>query len=581
MGWAVSVREDDFSTRKVGKAGAPPVRKAGARDGAARDGHRDGHRDGQRDGHKDADPYRQIWQGMLAHLRQHYPSMCRQWFHELVPLGISGGALEMRTSTVLHRDYLRRQCADAFNDAARTASGRLLSVRFLGPDDPSSKDDGLIDPPAPASAPVSSSVAAPAAEPLRVVEVEPPAAPRDGPTLADAAAREAALPREGGPSVWGAPPASQGPAPGGPGPSGPAPRSRVVVHEGPHRYQSLVVNPDYSFENFVVGPNNRLAHAAALAIAANPGRSYNPFFVHGGVGLGKTHLLQAMCLRVHQHSPQAVIHYTSCEEFVTQYIDSVQAGTMADFRHRYRDVDMLIIDDIHFLTKRGRSQEEFFHTFNSLFQQQRQIIVSSDAAPEEIPDLEERLVSRFKWGLVAKIDAPDYESRIQILKTKAKLRGLVMPDDVAQLVASKIDRNIRELEGAVVELQVRAMVENSPLTLEIAKVALGERPAPPDTVYEPTIQTIIGVICDFYGIRLADLQSKQRNRSIALPRHMCMYFARKCTRLSLEEIGGFFGGRDHTTVMHAVKTVEERLEENESFRATAQGLEQRIRTPRV
>ena len=502
----------------------------------------------------DTDPYRQTWAGMMAHLRKHYNGMCRQWFDELEPLGIAGGAIEVRSATVLHRDYLRKTCADAFNDAARTVSGRLLSVRFLGPaDDAASSHESmaaLVPPPVPTAAqgqPVKQrAVEVVAPEPVRpVAKAEEPAVEYPRP--------ERTIPAE------------------------PIPlrKSAITIHDTPNKYETLVVNPDYCFENFVVGHNNRLAHAAAQAVSSNPGRAYNPFFVYGGVGLGKTHLLQAVCLRIVEANPNAVLYYTSCEAFVTQFLDCVQSGEMAQFRHRFRDVDVLIIDDIHFLTKRDRSQEEFFHTFNSLFQVQKQIILSSDAAPEDIPDLEERLVSRFKWGLVAKIEAPDYETRIEILKTKARLRGLAMPDDVAKFVAERIESNIRELEGAIVKIQLLASVNQQPISIDIAKQAIGERVVQP--AGEPTIQGIIGVVTEFYGIRLADLQSKHRQRSIALPRHVCMFMARRCTRLSLEEIGGFFGGRDHTTVMHAVKTVEEKLREDSEFSVILAMLEEKAR----
>jgi len=346
----------------------------------------------------------------------------------------------------------------------------------------------------------------------------------------------------------------------------------------PHRYESLVVNPDYCFDNFVVGPGNRLAHAAALAVASNPGRSYNPYFVHGGVGLGKTHLLQAMCLKIVEANPRTVLYYTSCEGFVTQYFESVKDNEMAEFRHRFRDVDVLVIDDIHFLTKRDRSQEEFFHTFNALHQASKQIILSSDAHPEEIPDLEERLVSRFKSGLVAKMEPPCYETRVAILKTKAKMRGLLLPEDVACFLAARIDTNIRELEGAVVKLQITASVEKQPITLELAKGAMGDAPA--QVGGEPTIQHIITAVTEFYSIRLADLQSKHRQRSIALPRQVCMYLARKCTRHSLEEIGGFFGGRDHTTVMHALKTIDSKRADDGDFDVVVRTLEDKVRQPR-
>ena len=484
---------------------------------------------------RESDPFRQVWQGMLSHLRRHHPASCRQWFEELNPLGIEGGALEVRTASNVHRDYLRKQCGDAFNDAAQAVSQRLLTVKFLGPEDAS------------AAQPSSTvGVGGGGGAPSRPVVVEPEFA---SPLL------EPRGPLE--PSV--------------------APRrSSVILHDSPARYDTLVVNPDFSFENFVVGPNNRLAHAAGVAVAENPGKAYNPFFVHGGVGLGKTHLLQAICLRIMEANPRAVMFYTSCEGFVTQFFESVQSGEMSEFRHRFRGVDVLIIDDIHFLTKRDRSQEEFFHTFNSLYQASKQIILSSDAPPEEIPDLEERLVSRFKWGLVVKIEAPDYETRIQILKNKARLRGVPMPDDVAQFVAARVDNNIRELEGAIVKLQVQSMVEKLPITTDLAKMALGDlivRAAE----HVPTMADVIGVVTDFYSIRTADLQSKHRQRSIALPRHVCMYLARRCTRLSLEEIGGFFGGRDHTTVMHALKTVEVKIAADPEFVSILRLLEERSR----
>ena len=512
---------------------------------------------------RDQDPFQQIWQGMRQHLKINYPTLCRQWFDELLPLGIGGGALEMRTRSILHRDYLRRQCNDAFNDAARTVSGRLLSVRFLGPEDPSAV---ATQPLQPTGQPTGQPVVQPPAQ-----QVAAPASNNGHAALNNHAVREVA-PR---PAIEEPPAPSESRLPVEVLPP-PAPRrSAVTVHEPGPKYETLVVNPDYSFEHFVVGPHNRLAHAAGKAVADNPGRAYNPFFVHGGVGLGKTHLLQAICLKIVENNPSAVLYYTSCEGFVTQYLESVANNEMAQFRHRFRDVDVLIIDDIHFLTKRDRSQEEFFHTFNALFQQQKQLILSSDAPPEEIPDLEERLISRFKWGLVAHIAQPDYETRIEILKNKARLRGLSMPDDVPAYIAQNIDKNIRELEGAVTKLQLLSLVENAPISVDMAKRAIGEKTKVDPQ--EPTIQALIAAVTDFYQIRLSDLQSQLRQRSIAQPRHICMYLARKCTRLSLEEIGGFFGGRDHTTVMHAVKTVEQRMVVDPEFVALIKELEQRAR----
>lgn len=524
------------------------------------------------------DPDRQIWDGMLAHLRAHHATVCRQWFEELEPLGIAGGSLQLRTHSPLHRDYLRRSCSEPFNDAARTASGRLISVRFLGPDDevllptPQKKTEPR---PTPLTAPIAKrevtpapTLSAPGADGL---SPQPPGqqapsahAPGSQTLPPNANGQNSGLPPVFEPAV---PEVVVRPAPPPPVRSGES--SRVSP------YESLVVNPDYDFANFVVGPGNQLAHAAALAVSANPGRAYNPFFVHGGVGLGKTHLLQAVCLRIVEANPRTRLYYTSCEGFSSQFFESVQSGEMTDFRHRFRDVDVLVIDDIHFLTKLDRSQEEFFHTFNALFQAQKQIILSSDAPPEEIPLLQERLVSRFLWGLVAKVEKPDYETRIQILKTKARLRGLTLPDDAAGFIAQRLDSNIRELEGAIVKLQIQAVVEKRPIDLSLARAALGEEA--PASLGEPTIQSIIDAVTEFYTIRLADLQSKHRQRSIALPRQVCMYLARRCTRHSLEEIGGFFGGRDHTTVMHAIRTVEEKRDKESNFELVVKSLEEKVR----
>lgn len=487
---------------------------------------------------------------MLAHLRRAHPAICRQWFEELEALGVAGGTLNLRAQSAIHRDYLKRTCAEAFNDALRTVSGRLLSIRFVGPED----DWG--DAPVFGPAEQQTSEATPAAaempaDPAPVIESPLREPPRE---MAEPIARVEVKPI--------------------PIPSAPSAPSRVTEHRR-RADEGLAINPDYDFGNFVVGPGNRLAHAAAVAVGESQGRQYNPLFIHGGVGLGKTHLLQAACLRILERAPHARVYYTSCEGFMTQFMESVQSGQMSDFRHRYRDIDVLVVDDIHFLAKRDRTQEEFFHTFNNLYQAGKQILLSSDAAPEEIPDLEDRLVSRFKWGLVAKIDPPCYETRVAILKTKAKVRGLEFPDDCACFIAARIDSNIRELEGAITRVQIVASVENKPIDLTLVKGALGDLndEAPP----EPSIQQIITAVTDYYRIRLSDLQSKRRPRSVTIPRQVCMFLARRMTKLSLEEIGGYFGGRDHTTVMHAVKAIDQRRETDDDFVGQLRAIEERIR----
>lgn len=338
----------------------------------------------------------------------------------------------------------------------------------------------------------------------------------------------------------------------------------------------MLISPDYSFQNFVVGSGNQLAHAAAVAVANKPGRAYNPLFIHGGVGLGKTHLLQAICQNIIRNAPSTRLYYTTCNGFITQFVESVQAGMMSQFRQRFRGVDLLVIDDIHDLRKRDQSQEEFFHTFNALYQAGKQIVLSSDALPNEIPELEERLTSRFNCGLVARIERPCFETRVAILKSKGALRNLNVSDDVASYVASKIDTNIRELEGALTKLQGLAQITSAPINMELAKQALGESASPVNGLQQPTIQTILETITSYYDVKLGDLLSKRRHKSIALPRQVGMWLARKYTRYSLEEIGDYFGGRDHTTVMHAVRTVDTRKESEESLKTDVSRLEARL-----
>ncbi len=259
---------------------------------------------------------------------------------------------------------------------------------------------------------------------------------------------------------------------------------------------------------------------------------------------------------------------------MTQFIEAVQQGLMTEFRHRFRDVDVLVVDDIHFLAKRDRTQEEFFHTFNSLHQSAKRIILSSDAPPKEIPDLEERLVSRFNCGLVAEVEPPTYETRVAIVKKKASLRGIEVPDDAASYVATRIDTNIRELEGALTKLQMQAKVDSKPISLELARKALGE--GADRASGGLTVQIITDAVTDFYGVRLSELLSKKRTRSIAIPRQVCMYLTRAKTHHSLEEIGLYFGGRDHTTVLHALRAVGRRRQDDADFDAVVGTLERKL-----
>jgi chromosomal replication initiator protein len=353
------------------------------------------------------------------------------------------------------------------------------------------------------------------------------------------------------------------------------PMTGTPAQEGtPLLDEQVILSPDYCFDSFVVGPGNRLAHAAAMAVGGKLGRAYNPFFVHGGVGLGKTHLLQSICQMVLRQQPTARISYISCNTFMDGFHECVKAGRMNEFRHRFRNVDLLVIDDIHFLSKHEQTQEEFFHTFNALHQAGRQIVLSSDAAPSEIPDLEERLVSRFNSGLVARIDRPCYETRVNILKTKARLHDMEMPDDVPAYIAARIDSNIRELEGALAKIRGVALATGRTIDLDLAKEAIGADPLQSGRgSHQPNIQAILDAVARFYDIKLTDLLGKRRHKSVALPRQVCMWLARRHTRHSLEEIGGYLGGRDHTTVMHAIRTVDSKQRADDRLRADVERLQ--------
>ncbi|MCX5639055.1 MAG: chromosomal replication initiator protein DnaA [Planctomycetota bacterium] len=322
-------------------------------------------------------------------------------------------------------------------------------------------------------------------------------------------------------------------------------------HSGP----VLRLHPDYTFDNFVVGPSNRLAHASCVAVSHSLGNTYNPLFIYGNSGLGKTHLLQAICFEAQRKLNGAVIQFLSCEEFVNRFIRGIEEGNLLGFQSQFRTVDMLVIDDIQFLREREQSQEEFFHTFNALYNNGKQIILSADSPPVQIPSLEERLISRFNWGLVARIDPPSYETRVAIVHKNAHLRGLTISDEIAEYIARKVQANIRELEGALTSIYAVATTSGKKITLELAQTAL-EGQIKSDARHI-SITDIINVVTKHFDIRLADLQSKKRSQSITEPRQICMYLARNLTKHSLEEIGGHLGGRDHTTVMHACSKIAE------------------------
>ncbi|MEQ9460838.1 MAG: chromosomal replication initiator protein DnaA [Phycisphaeraceae bacterium] len=492
-----------------------------------------------------------LWRDVMAYLRRHHAPICRQWFDELEPIALKSGLLRIRTTNSIQQNYLQKRCLEPFTEAAQSVTNALIAVRFDFGEDAKSEVDQEV---------TGMGLGGKSETNGALREGEEPAGERNGRAVPEALEIDLNDPVEPPTlSVRG--------------------DSRRLGEDGqPFDLQDdVVLNPDYTFGNFIVGPNNQMAYAASVAVANQPGDAYNPLFIHGGVGLGKTHLLQAICQTILTNKPDTRIVYVSCEAFMTQFIECVQRGQMLDFRHRYRYADMLVIDDIHFLANRERSQEEFFHTFNELYQARKQLVLSSDAAPSEIPHLEERLLSRFQWGLVTNVTKPHFETRVAILRAKAALRGLEIPDDVIAYLAGKIDSHARELEGAITSLMAYASLGNCDreINLALAAEALGEQINQPRSNHT-TLQQIIDVITGYFSVKLSDLQSRRRHKSITEPRQLAMFLARKHTRFSLEEIGGHFGGRDHTTVMHSIKMVEERSGRDETFLKQLNLLEDRL-----
>ncbi|MBJ02735.1 MAG: chromosomal replication initiator protein DnaA [Planctomycetes bacterium] len=468
-------------------------------------------------GAREPDDLEQIWSALREALaRRMQPEQFDTWFRRSALTSVAGNTVRVAVQNTFARDWIKNYYTRAIEEAARELWGSAEAARTI---------ELVVDPEA-------------------VARACPPAPrPSDG-------AEQGATPQNNGAAA----PAS-GLADGAAG--GTASALDNIVG-GVLCTSDIVLNRRYTFDNFVVGPCNRFAHAASVGVGEAPGTNYNPFFLHGSVGLGKTHLLQSLCWSLLEREPSTRILYLSCETFVNHFISALEDGDLQAFRHKYRYVDVLVVDDIHILANKERTQEEFFHTFNTLYNAGKQIVLSSDSPPKDIPTLQERLVSRFKWGLVTEIEAPCYETRMAILKRKSRDRGAELPDDVAQLLAENVDSNIRELEGAVTRLMGFASLSGQAVTPELARQALSD--LFPGTIGSPTIQDVLSLVTEHFSVRLADLQSRRRTQSIVLPRQVAMYLARKITRLSLEEIGSYFGGRDHSTVLHAVNKISHAID---------------------
>jgi len=333
-------------------------------------------------------------------------------------------------------------------------------------------------------------------------------------------------------------------------------------------------NPKYTFENFVVGPGNQLAHASSIAVAENPGKVYNPLFIYGGVGLGKTHLLYAIGHRALEKKPNLNVCYISTEKFVNELIESIKNDRMDQFRRKYRKLDILLIDDIQFIAGKDRTQEEFFHTFNELYNEGKQIVISSDKPPTEMNNIEDRLRSRFQWGLIVDIQPPDLETRIAILRKKAEMEGISLSYEVAHMIAKRIKSNIRELEGCLTKISATASIMGKEISLELVRSIL-------DTLYPQqelsvSAENIIKLVASKFGMKVSEIKSKKRNRNIVIPRQLAMYLIRKLTPLSLPEIGEIFGGMDHTSVLHGIRKMENLLKTDNDLLKIAREIEEEL-----
>jgi len=340
----------------------------------------------------------------------------------------------------------------------------------------------------------------------------------------------------------------------------------------PQRTSNLVSK--YTFKNFVIGASNQFAHAACVAVANQPGDNYNPLFIYGGVGLGKTHLVNAIGHHATEQRPGLKVAYLSSESFMNELIASLRRDKMDEFKRKFRNVDILILDDVQFIAGKERTQEEFFHTFNSLYESHKQIVITSDKFPKEIPGLEDRLRNRFEWGLIADIQPPDMETRVAILQKKAEVEAVQLPHDVAIFLASNIDSNVRELEGSLTRLGAFASLTKATISVELAKDVL--RNTLNGAKREITVENIQKTICDYFNIKIGDLKAKRRTQNIALPRQVAMYLCRKYTEASFPGIGDKFGGRDHSTVIHASKTIERKIKEDPQMQNTVEKIERNL-----
>lgn len=457
------------------------------------------------------------------------------WLRSSAPLAWSDDTIIVQVPHDFARDWLETRYSSLISSTLRSLTGHNYSVRFIA------REGGATEvPPQPASDELKSAPSVPAT----------PAGP------SSAAPHSAG--RGPGPGITRA----QGQGHGGPGAADDTPAASVL-------------NPKYTFDSFVVGLSNRFAHAAAMAVSEAPGKTYNPLFIYGGVGLGKTHLMQAIGHQVSALNSSARVVYVPCEQFTNELINAIRFENTDSFRERYRNVDVLMIDDIQFLAGKERTQEEFFHTFNTLYEAGKQIVISSDRPPKDIATLEHRLRSRFEWGLITDIQAPDFETKMAILNKKAAAENLDVPQDVFQYIAQHVHSNIRELEGALIRVTAFAALNKKALSAAVADEAMRDILSSTRS-RQLTAETIQKVVADYYHIEVSEMRAKTRVRMVSTPRQIAMYLCRELTDMSLPKIGEEFGGRDHTTVIHAYDKIQQDLRADVSLDADVKDIISRL-----
>jgi chromosomal replication initiator protein len=473
-----------------------------------------------------------LWDEAVAFTRDRSPGSFDQWFAGVQFDGLLDGVLSLRARDEFVREWVDDYFLPTLTDHIRGQTGWSVQVAWTVD---SALDRPVIDQPSAPSVRPRALTPRPSSvppEPERsFAATHPPSAP-------PVAASVRAVPVAAGPPIEG-------------------------------------LNPKYTFANFVIGPSNQLAHAASIAAAGGGGRRYNPLFICGGTGLGKTHLVHAVAHRVREERPEARILYLSAEKFINEFVESLKDQKMNEFRARYRDrCDLLLVDDIQFLANKTQTQEEFFHAFNALHQADKQIVVTSDKYPQQLERMEERLVSRFTWGLVADIQAPELETRVAIVRKKAQLEHIELADEVLLYIAQVVRSNVRELEGTLIRLAAKASLLAHPINLEFARheitSVVGAR------VNEASVEDVQRVVCHHFKLRSGDLLSKDRHKSIAFARHVAMYLCKQRLKCSFPELGRAFGNRDHTTVMSAVRKVEHLRSSDVEVRAHIEALERKL-----